>query len=138
MKEIRRCATSVSRNSVSTTLPRPANWTKPQIVEWLERNPVSEPADVEFLTTEVLRVREVYKTMLEEKERRQVRESSVVGTDASNGRVGGGAWRGNVPYMRIIMCLTEDDVKALFLARANGLSRLELDARNCDSRQVRL
>jgi hypothetical protein len=43
--------------------------------------------------------------------------NQVVATDASNGRVGGGAWRGNVPYMRIIMCLTGDDVKALFLAR---------------------
>jgi hypothetical protein len=99
-------------------------------------NPVSEAADVEFLTMEVLRVlRELYKTMLEEKERRQEQESSVVATNASNGRVGGGAWRGNVSYMRIIMCLTEDDVvKALFLARANGLSSSELDARNCDSR----
>ena len=134
LKEIRRRARLVSRNSVSATLPKAKNWTKSHMFEWLERNPVSEAADVEFLTTEVLRVREVYTTMLEEKERRQVRVSSVVGTDASNGRVGGGAWRGNVPYMRIIMCLTEDDVKALFLARANGLSRSELDARNCDSR----
>jgi hypothetical protein len=127
VKEIRRRAKSVSRNSMSATLPMPANWTKSQLFEWLERNPVSEAADVEFLTTEVLRVREVYNAMLEEKAR-------LIRTDASNERVGGGAWRGNVPYMRIIMCLTEDDVKALFLARANGLSRSELDARNCDSR----
>jgi hypothetical protein len=134
VKEIRRRAKLVSRNSVSATLPKPANWTKSKSFEWLESNPVSEAADVEFLTTEVLRVREVYKAMIEEKERRRVGESSAVGTDASNARVGGGAWRGNVPYMRIIMCLTEDDVKALFLARANGLSRSELDARNCDSR----
>ena len=84
VKEIRRRAKLVSRNSVSTTLPKPANWTKSQIFEWLESTPVSEAADVEFLTTEVLRVREVYKTMLEEKEHRQVREPSVVGTDASN------------------------------------------------------
>ena len=84
VKEIRRRAKFVSRNSVSATLPKPVNWTKSQIFEWLQSNPVSEAADVEFLTTEVLRVREVYKTMLEEKERRQVRESSVFGTDASN------------------------------------------------------
>ena len=135
VKEIRRRAKAVSRNSLPTMLPRPANWTKSQIVKWLDSNPVSEAADVEFLTIEVLRVRELKKRMLEEQEHQQGQESSVIATTGSNGRVGGDAWRGNVPYMRIIMCLTQGDVKAFFLAsRANGLSRLERDARNCDCR----
>jgi hypothetical protein len=60
-------------------------------VECLESNPVSEAADVEFWTTEVLRVRELYKTMLEEKERQQEQESSVIATNASKGSVGGSA-----------------------------------------------
>jgi hypothetical protein len=39
-----------------------------------------------------------------------------------------------VPYLRIIMCLTRDDVKCLFLTRANTMSRAELDAaRNSDT-----
>ena len=75
-----------------------------QIVIWLDSNPVSEAADVEFLTNEVLRVRELKKRMLEEQEHQQGQESSVIATTGSNGRVGGGTWRGNVPYMRIIMC----------------------------------
>ena len=64
---------------MSATLPMPANWTKSQLFEWLERNPVYEAADVEFLTTEVLRVREVYNAMLEEKAR-------LIRTDAPTNR----------------------------------------------------
>ncbi len=130
VKEIRRRA-NLSRNM--TSLPRPTNWARMQMMEWLDSNPVSEACDVNFLTSENLRLHEVYHRMQSE---RQQQESSVNATDATNVLRGGGAgpWRGNVPYMRIIMCLTEDDVKSLFLARANTLLRAEFDARNSISR----
>jgi hypothetical protein len=135
--EIRRRAhEGVSRNM--TSIPRPTNWTRMQMMDWLESNPVSDAPSVDFLTSEVLRLHEVHQRM--ESERRQQHESSADtagAANASSGQGGGsGPWRGNVPYMRIIMCLTEDDVKALFLARANTLSRAELDARNSISRYV--
>lgn len=131
VKEIRRRA-DLSRNM--TSLPRPANWTRMQMMEWLDSNPVSEACDVDFLTAEVLRLHEVYHRMQSE---RQQLELCADATTVSGGRgAGAGPWRGNVPYMRIIMCLTEDDVKSLFLARANTLSRAELDARNSISRYV--
>ncbi|KAI2497963.1 hypothetical protein MHU86_16514 [Fragilaria crotonensis] len=47
----------------------------------------------------------------------------------------GGQWRGSIPYMRLIMCLTEDDIKAAFLRRADTRqTRHQLDARNSDVR----
>ena len=131
VKDIRRRA-DLSRNM--TSLPRPTNWTRMQMMEWLDSNPVSEACDVDFLTSEVLRLDEVFHRMQSE---RQQLELSADATNVSGGRgTGTGPWRGNVPYMRIIMCLTEDDVKSLLLARANTLSRAELDARNSISRYV--
>jgi hypothetical protein len=37
-------------------MPRPINWTRHQIMEWLERNPIHGVADIAFLTKEVRRV----------------------------------------------------------------------------------
>jgi hypothetical protein len=113
-----------------TLLPRPTNWARMQMMEWLDSNPVSEACNVDFLTSENLRLHEVYDKMRSE---RQQQESSANATDdATNVSRGGGTVprRGNVPYMHIIMCLTEDDVKSLFLARANTLLWAELDARS--------
>jgi hypothetical protein len=46
-----------------------------------------------------------------------------------------GQWRGSIPCMRLIMCLTQDDdIKAAFLRRADARSRQELDARNLSLR----
>lgn len=102
--------------------PRPSNWTRIQIMEWLEHNPIRETADIEFLTNEVMRLRELL-----------VRAQRQQGIDGGGGR-GGRNWRGIVPYLRVIMCLTQDNVKRLFLARADTRSRQELDARNSDIR----
>ena len=41
--------------------PRANNWTRPQIMEWLERNPVRDAVDIEFLKGEVLRLEDVLK-----------------------------------------------------------------------------
>jgi hypothetical protein len=93
-----------------------------------------EACDVDFLTSENLRPNEVYDRMWSE---RQQQESSANATnDATNVSRGGGTgpWLGNVPCMHIIMCLTEDAVMSLFLARANTLLQAELDARNSSSR----
>lgn len=102
--------------------PRPSNWSRVQILEWLERNPIQNAADIEFLTNEVLRLRDLLIRARQQQE----------GTASGGG--GGRNWRGSVPYLRVIMCLTQDNVKALFLARANTRSRQELDARNSQIR----
>lgn len=107
---------------------RPSNWTRVQILEWLEHNPIRNNEDIEFLTNEVLRLQD----LLIRAQRQQ--GASGTTTAGSGGRQGGRNWRGNVPYLRVIMCFTQDNVKSLFLARANTRSRQELDARNSDIR----
>jgi hypothetical protein len=39
--------------------PRPRNWSRKATMEWLQANPVRDPCDIEFLTTEVKRLRNV-------------------------------------------------------------------------------
>jgi hypothetical protein len=116
--------------------PRPSNWTRVQILEWFAHYPVREEEDVNFLRSEVLRLREVLVRVQEQE--RQERRNNIVNTPVNGGRgvnrTRGRNWRGVVPYLRIIMCLTEDNVKSLYLTRADTRSRQELDARNSDTR----
>ena len=121
VKEITRRATLFN----IAPLPRPSNWTRVQTLEWLEQNPVREANDIEFLSNEVARLQDVLR-------RAQQQNDGENGTASSRG--GGRNWRGPVPYLRMIMCLTQDNVKCLFLARANTRSRQELDARNSERR----
>jgi hypothetical protein len=123
VNEIMRRATLLS----IVPIPRPKHWTRVLTMEWLQENPIRHKADIEFLTNEVLRVEEVLL--------RKAREEQEMQSAFSGGGGGGrGHWRGSVPYLRLIMCLTQDNVKCLFLTRANSRSRQELDARNSDSR----
>ena len=67
----------------------------------------------------------------------QQRETSreleeISGVPPSN--IGGRSWRGNIPNLRVIMRLTQDRVKSLFLTRADILTQKELDARHNESR----
>jgi hypothetical protein len=108
-------------------VPRPSNWTRVQTLEWLHRNPVRDEVDIRFLRSEVLRLRNVL-------ERRMQEQQVLMAVGGENGSGGRGHWRGCVPYLRVIMCLTQDRVKCLFLTRANSRSRQQLDARNSNNR----
>ncbi|KAI2497898.1 hypothetical protein MHU86_16596 [Fragilaria crotonensis] len=123
VKEVKRRATASNMRSV----PRPSNWTRNQIIEWLEEHPVSDSMDVQFLTFEVLRLQEISRRMQQE------RQQFLTMEGISGAVMRGGNWRGCVPYLRVIMTLTRDDVKSLFLSRGN-CSRTQLDGRNSDNR----
>ena len=115
-------------------LPCPSNWTRVRTLEWLDKNPVRDDVDIAFLRSEVVRFCNVL-----ERARNDHSGVSVGVGGNSNGSVGGsgarrGNWRGVVPYLRVIMCLTLDNVKSLFLTRADGMSRQQLDARNSENR----
>ena len=106
-------------------------------MEWLQQNPVCDRGDIEFLTNEVLQLKEVLTRKVREQQAMQ--SVLVVGAGGPNststsGSGGRGHWQGSVPYLCIIMSLTQDNVKCLFLTRANSRSLQELDARNSDSR----
>ena len=117
-------------------LPRPTNWNRVQTIEWLERYPITCIDDIRFLTGEVLRVRDTLLRKQQEELQEREQHLSLGGGNSATTR--GGHWRGFIPYLRIILCLTQDAVKRLFLTRADARSRAELDARNSDSRYVSL
>jgi hypothetical protein len=75
--------------------PRPTNWNIKRSTEWLESHPIEFPEDVTFLTKEVDRLAEVFKNLASEAE--------------LNSTTSNGAWRGDVPYVRLMFCLVEDD-----------------------------
>ncbi len=107
-------------------IPRPSNWTRIQILDWLNHNPIQDVVDIEFLTNEVLRLRDFL-----------IRAQQQHGI-GSGTRDYYSKWRTRrmkemertVPYLCVIMSLTQDDDKCLFLARAKTRSRQELDAHN--------
>lgn len=101
--------------------PRPNAWGVTELMEWLNANPISQLEDVKFLTDEVGRVKRI---MFESREQ-QAREDVVLQT---------GDWRGNLPFLRLIHCLGEDDIKYSYLHRHDPWSRPMLDARNSESR----
>jgi hypothetical protein len=77
-------------------IPRSRNWTRQQIMEWLDRNPISEPADIAFLTKEVQRVREVLlSAQLAEEGNNPPHSEAATNASVSRGR----SWRGPIPYL---------------------------------------
>ena len=125
-------AKEVGRRATASNLrpaPRPSHWPRHQMIQWLEEHPVSDSTDVQFLTFEVLRLREICIRMQQE-QRQFLTMDGVSGSVLSRG----GNWCGCVPYLQLIMTLMRDDVKSLFLTRGDCLSRAQLDARNSDIR----
>lgn len=74
-----------------------ANWPLQRSVDFLLANPIANPADISFLRNEVDRLKLLIT---------RVQQEDV------EGAAGGSPWRGHAPYMRLIMCLACDDVKA--------------------------
>lgn len=124
-KEIVRRARAYTTNYPT---PRPLNWPKAQKIEWLEANPIRESTDILFLREEVSQVKGILERSLEV-ERRERELLGLTGVTR-----GGRHWWTNVPYLRLILCLTQDDIKFAFLRRADAQSRQELDARNSQNR----
>ena len=91
-------------------------------MQWLQVHPVVDQQDISFLKNEVHRLKGIILNAQQERRDEEARQA-------------GWQWRGRIPYMRLMLCLTEDDaIKAAFLRRADARTRLELDARNSDVR----
>jgi hypothetical protein len=77
-----------------------------------------------FLKNEVQRLKVLISSAAQEERQREGEAGQLIGH-----------WRGPIPYMRLIMCLTQDyDIKAAFLWRVDARSRQELDASNLSVR----
>jgi hypothetical protein len=82
--------------------------------------------DISFLVTESNR----FKATIVDAVTEQQNGASVNGPSGPSG----GSWRGSVPYLRLILCLLEDDIKEKYLRRGDTMSRQELDGRNSEQR----
>jgi hypothetical protein len=92
-------------------------------MDLLEQNPVRDKVDIQFLTNEVLRLGVVLVRRARERKRHQSLLPGDGPAASFCGSVGKGHWRGSIPYLQIIMCLTQDSVKCLVLTRANSRAR---------------
>jgi hypothetical protein len=108
----------ILRRSTPTKTSRCSNWRLSKCIDWLKDNPISFEDDIRFLVSECNRFRGTIED---------------AATEERQGP-GGGSWRGSVPYLRLILCLIEDDIKAKYLRRGDTLSRQELDGRNSEQR----
>ena len=102
--------------------PRPNGWGISELMEWLMTNPIINTADVQFLSREVQRVTKIMQDARIERQR----EDSLLQV---------GEWKGKVPYLRLIHCLAEDDIKQSYVHRHDPWSRQMLDSRNSECRQ---
>ena len=110
-------AASEKNNSSSKALSmKPKNKSRETMIVWLNEWPVIEQSCVQFLLAEANRVRAVLQTALDES-----RENSLA--------IQHGAWSGQVPYLRLIHCITDcDENRSAFLKRNDMKTREELDA----------
>jgi len=99
--------------------PRTNGWSIPNCVKWLEKYPIAEEADVTFIRTETKRFVDL--TVAQANEEEEIQE--------------GRAWRGNIPHLRLIHCLIQDDIKRKYLRRADSLNHSQLDGRNSEVRE---
>ena len=76
-------------------VPRPRNWNRGQIMEWLEQNAIGDEKCMEFLTNEVSRLRVV----LERDYQHHQAATGAEGALTNTGGGGGRNWRGPVPYL---------------------------------------
>ena len=102
-----------------TEEPKPKNWLVPKLTDWLVSHPIILPIEVNWILSEVNRLKSVLS---------QARNEQASAHP--------GNWRGQLPMLRLIHCLVDDDaIKHAFLRRAVVLTRTELDARNSDVRE---
>lgn len=103
-------------------VPRPSNWKRHQIIEWLEQNPVHEKNCIVFQVNEVAKHKDILVRIQQQQ------------TDLSTAGGGAAKWQSTVTYLCVIMCLTDDQVERLFLNRANARTRYKLDGHHSEYR----
>ena len=88
--------------------------------EWLVANPVTGEHDIAFLKTEVQKLRNIATSALSELDEAKFSAGSP--------------WRGNLPFLRLILCIVQDDIKDKFCHHGAVMRRQELDGRNSENR----
>ncbi|KAG7343048.1 hypothetical protein IV203_020993 [Nitzschia inconspicua] len=95
--------------------PKPNGWSAKKRTDWLKANPITGEADVAFLFK---RAKEIKKVMANATQKK----SSSYAAEQGN------KWYGHLPYLRLIHCLLEDDIKEKWIHRNDPKSIQEIDA----------
>ena len=127
--EIARCSSHILVSSGGVPrIPKTANWSLTKCIEWLQEHPLTDEQDIVFLKNKVQQLKVLISSAAQEERQREGEAGQLTGH-----------WRGPIPYMRLIMCLTQDyDIKAAFLWRVDARSRQELDASNLSDHRLSL
>ena len=102
--------------------PKPKGWNAKKCYEWLKANPITTAEDVAFLVKRAKAVKQVIENA---SQKSVTTPSSSAGTETEQGN----KWTGQLPYLRLIHCLMEDDIKQKWIHRNDPKSIQEIDAR---------
>lgn len=123
----RRC---VAQASNGTKIPKPNGWNAQKCVDWLKANPITSDEDVAFL---LQKAEEVKNVVANATQKAPTQQGNQQGTDAESET--GNKWFGPLPYLRLMHCLLEDDIKDKWIRRNRAKTIQEIDARRSDIRQ---
>lgn len=110
----------------NTNKPKPNGWNAKKCHDWLKANPITSDQDVAFLLQRVMAVKQVVANATQ-------KTVSVSGNQPTDGEQGS-KWFGPLPYLRLIHCLMEDDVKAKWIRRNAPKTIQQIDARRSEVR----
>lgn len=109
----------VYRQCKGVDIPKADNWSVKRCIKELVLKPITDAVDVAFLHAKATEMKELQVAAHA--------ENQVVSNRA-------GYWTGDIPYLRLILCLIEDDIKPRWLSRAQPMTRQQLDGRNSETR----
>jgi hypothetical protein len=92
------------------------SYPKPKLLSWLIKNPVDNPADVEFLTKEVATLHKQIAEAAQEKVDMLAKEATKKSP-----------WLTSAPFLRLYHCLLHDEVKKAFLKKDDARNRQQVD-----------
>lgn len=118
LSEINRRINETNSDSINpVSKPKPTWWDKQKKIKWLNENPITAKFDVQFVRTEVSRVKHCLLNAKAEKNNLLKELNPKLN------------WRSDGPcHIRLIHAVVEN--KDLYLKRNDPLSRTQLDARN--------
>jgi hypothetical protein len=108
----------------SPTKPKPNGWSAKKCLDWLEANPITSADDVCFLVRRARAVKQVVTNATQK----------AGSTSSTQPAEQGNKWVGPLPYLRLIHCLMEDDIKGKYIHRGDPKSIQEIDARRSNVR----
>jgi hypothetical protein len=112
-------------------VPKPNGWNIAKCFNWLEKHPLSNNNDVAFLQRKAKEARQVAFNATNNNTGKDSSTHQQSNGDAKSGN----RWTGQLPYLCLIHCLLEDDIKDRWIHRNDPKSIQKIDARRSVARQ---